>query len=143
VVCSEEFTVGAEYALFAEQVAGTAARADAPLVFSVPGATHPSFSDVFLILPEYVNKMTGLRIAAARVIELAVRATADFLAGRGADVVSRAVVYDPSPAVRGELTVADASENTGVQGEPEEVGKVPRPFRPVGTPGELVWHKFT
>ncbi|KZT29794.1 alpha/beta-hydrolase, partial [Neolentinus lepideus HHB14362 ss-1] len=79
VVNSEEFAVGREYAIFAEQIAGTAERARGPAVFTIPGATHPSFSDVFLILPEYINKMTGLRVQAERVLELAVDATTDFL----------------------------------------------------------------
>jgi platelet-activating factor acetylhydrolase len=136
VVNSEEFTVGAEYRIFAEQVAGTVAPAgaDKPLVFSIPGSTHPSFSDVFLILPEYINKLTGLRVDASVVVDLAVKASADFLAGNIEAIKARAVPYKPTPA-RGELGVGEGHGG-------EEVSKVPKPFRPVGQPGELVWHSF-
>jgi platelet-activating factor acetylhydrolase len=45
------------------------------------GATHPSFSDVFLILPTYVNRWTGLRVQSDKVISLCVRAVTQFLNG--------------------------------------------------------------
>lgn len=45
------------------------------------GATHPSFSDVFLILPPFVNRLTGLRVDSGRVVQLCVRSSAQFLNG--------------------------------------------------------------
>jgi len=47
------------------------------------GATHPSFSDVFLILPSYLNRRTGLRVESDKVISLCVRAVTQFLNGDG------------------------------------------------------------
>ncbi|TFK45802.1 alpha/beta-hydrolase [Heliocybe sulcata] len=144
VVNSEEFAVGKEYAIFAEQIAGTTAREhdehEQPAVFTIPGATHPSFSDVFLILPEYINKMTGLRVRADKVLELAVDATTDFLNGRVDRVIKRAVRYEgdgdghPSLRVEGREEEAD--------GGGEECMTVAKPKRPVGQPGELVWNPF-
>lgn len=106
------------------------------------GATHPSFSDVFLILPEYINKLTGLRIAAPRVLALAVGAAADFLDGRADAIRKRAVRYKGGTC--GEMIVVDGvcvgEEQEEKDGDGEKV--VPRPRKPVGTPGELMWHEF-
>jgi platelet-activating factor acetylhydrolase len=164
VLCSEEFAVGDEYAIFAEQVAGTVSAGrpsphtlqpqkakgpfgalnqpgpdddGAPLVFSIPGATHPSFSDVFLILPESVNRMTGLRVAASTVVSLTINACADFLNGKAEAIEKRSVVYRPKKVK--EIPVIDASV---ADGEPEKVADVPRPYKPVGKAGDLVWHQF-
>lgn len=52
-------------------------------VYSIGGATHPSFSDVFLILPAAINRLTGLSAPAPNVIARAVRATEQFLGGPG------------------------------------------------------------
>jgi platelet-activating factor acetylhydrolase len=135
VVNSEEYTVGAEYRIFVEQVAGTVenVREDEPFVLSIPGATHPSFSDVFLILPEYINKLTGLRVDSHVVVDAAVQTSADFLAGRLDAIKSRAVVYNPHPKT--ELQVGEGHNG-------EEVAKAVRPVRPVGKPGQLIWHIF-
>jgi platelet-activating factor acetylhydrolase len=143
VVNSEEFTVGAEYRIFAEQIAATVGKPgddDQPLVFSVPGATHPSFSDVFLILPEYVNRMTGLRVDAGTVVSLTVAACSDFLRGKSAEIKKRAVIYRPDP-VQDKLHVTDGRD-VGEGGQPEKVGEVPKPYKPVGNPGQLIWHTF-
>ncbi|KAH9930236.1 platelet-activating factor acetylhydrolase, isoform II-domain-containing protein [Fomitopsis serialis] len=90
VVNSEEFAVGREYAIFKEQVARTVK--DPPRVYTIPGATHPSFSDVFLILPQRINELTGLKVSAEKVIELALDAVGDFLRGEGHKTVKRAMV---------------------------------------------------
>ena len=49
--------------------------------FFTAGSTHPAFSDVFLILPTYINQKTGLKIAAADVLRLTVHAVTLFLRG--------------------------------------------------------------
>ncbi|EIN06804.1 hypothetical protein PUNSTDRAFT_54174 [Punctularia strigosozonata HHB-11173 SS5] len=77
VVNSEEFVVGEEYRIFSGQMAGT--TEDSLQVFSIGGATHPSFSDVFLILPDYINRLTGLKVSADKVIQRTVGAVEDFL----------------------------------------------------------------
>ncbi|CDO71911.1 hypothetical protein BN946_scf184940.g58 [Trametes cinnabarina] len=52
-------------------------------VYTISGTTHPSFSDVFLILPDAINKLTGLHCAADVVLERVVRATEEYLSGEG------------------------------------------------------------
>ncbi|KAI5992867.1 hypothetical protein EDC04DRAFT_1287482 [Pisolithus marmoratus] len=52
-------------------------------VHVIPGSTHPSFSDVFLILPDYVNKMMGLAIDPLYVINATVDKTKQFLENGG------------------------------------------------------------
>jgi hypothetical protein len=84
--------------------------------------------------------MTGLRIAADKVLELVVRASADFLAGKSEEIKKRAVVYEPKPN-KGELPVKDGRDVPHHE-DGEEVGKVPKPYRPVGKPGGLMWHRF-
>ncbi|KIM76004.1 hypothetical protein PILCRDRAFT_826858 [Piloderma croceum F 1598] len=79
VINSEEYTKGSEFQLLAKVVK----YATSSLVFSIGGATHPSFSDVFLILPSYLNRRTGLRIDSDKVISLCVRAATQFLNGNG------------------------------------------------------------
>ena len=56
------------------------------------GATHPSFSDVFLILPQRINELTGLKVSAERVIELALGAMEDFLRGEPHKTQQRAAL---------------------------------------------------
>lgn len=105
------------------------------IFFRPAGSTHPSFSDVFIILPEYVNKLTGLRADAASIISLAVRATADFLDGRSDAIIKRATKYHGHPK-GGQLVVCgDTDSDDG-----EKV--VPKPKRPVGKPGKFIWHQF-
>lgn len=76
---------------------------------------------MFLILPERINKLTGLRVPAATVMSLAVNATADFLDGRIDLVLRRAERYDPEPAKEGMLSVRDPTTVEAVEGEIEEV----------------------
>lgn len=52
-------------------------------VYVIGGSTHPSFSDVFLILPHAINKFTGLGCPARAVIDRIVRASGEFLSGDG------------------------------------------------------------
>jgi hypothetical protein len=94
VINAEEHTVGGGFSLFTDQFAGTATPFPTnPLVFSILGATHPSFSEFFLILPEYVNKLTGLGVRTEHVLQLIVDATLDFITGDTEKIVSRATEY--------------------------------------------------
>lgn len=68
--------------------------------FSIPGATHPSFSDVFLILPAYIARMTGLKADADVVISQTVHATHDFLCGKMDRVLRRAVRADTNASFK-------------------------------------------
>lgn len=97
-----------------------------------------------------MNKLTGLRISANRVLELAVTTTSDFLAGRSGAIISRSVKYVGGPkSVKlvvaegkdGEVKEKDGDEDKGVLNAPE-VQTVPKPGRPVGKAGDLVWHPF-
>lgn len=53
------------------------------------GSTHPSFSDVFLILPDYLNRLTGLRIDADKVIDMSVHVVERFLLDRVHEITTR------------------------------------------------------
>jgi hypothetical protein len=61
-------------------------------VFTVltAGATHPSFSDVFLIIPSFINWITGLRTPPNRVFTYLLRAVLPFLNGASAKQLSEA-----------------------------------------------------
>lgn len=138
MVNSEEFTVGREYTIFSEQIAHTVTTE--LQVFSIGGATHPSFSDVFLILPSAINKLTGLTCAAAAVINKAVRATTEFLSGP--DGHGGKVTYDETfndeQDRRYKIRVRGGKKRNEEAGE-EKGGKL---YRPVGRPGELAWHRL-
>jgi platelet-activating factor acetylhydrolase len=43
------------------------------------GATHPAFSDVFLILPDYINRLVGLAADPLRIIGLTIETVVKFL----------------------------------------------------------------
>jgi platelet-activating factor acetylhydrolase len=43
------------------------------------GATHPAFSDVFLILPDYINRLVGLAADPLRIIGLTIDTVVKFL----------------------------------------------------------------
>lgn len=123
VVNSEEFAVGQEYAIFKEQVARTVK--DPPHVYTIrtfplfppprlhsrcaAGATHPSFSDVFLILPRRINELTGLKVSAERVIELALGAVEDFLRGEPHKTQQRAALGCPGNQGKGSRDRSAAS----------------------------------
>ncbi|KAK7683715.1 hypothetical protein QCA50_013091 [Cerrena zonata] len=77
-VNSEEFSMGSEFNILREMIPNI----KAPNVFFMPGTTHPSFSDVFLILPDYINSLTGLRLDADRVIHIVVHLVDHFLDDR-------------------------------------------------------------
>lgn len=138
VVNSEEFTVGREYAIFSEQMAHTVTTE--LQVYSIGGATHPSFSDVFLILPTAINKLTGLTCPAPSVIHKAVRATTEFLSGPGGH--GGRVTYDEEfrdeDDRRYKIKVRGGKKHNEEEGE-EKGGKL---YRPVGRPGELAWHRL-
>ncbi|KAH9832525.1 platelet-activating factor acetylhydrolase, isoform II-domain-containing protein [Rhodofomes roseus] len=118
VVNSEEFAVGREYAIFKEQVARTVK--DPPHVYTIPGATHPSFSDVFLILPQRISELTGLKVSAKKVMELALGAVGDFLRGEGYKTMKRAVVGRSGNQGKGARDTAPAAASK--EGE-EPVGR--------------------
>ncbi|KZV99493.1 alpha/beta-hydrolase [Exidia glandulosa HHB12029] len=138
IVNSEEFAVGDEWMLFAEQVAGTVMESR-PEVFTISGATHPSFSDVFLIIPASITRMTGMHAPADVVVETAVDATLDFLKdGNAARVRARARKYDkdavPTVEVKGPAVDEDDKRRDEVEKPVRKVGK--------GKKAELIWHEF-
>lgn len=138
VVNSEEFTVGAEYSIFSDQMVHTVTTE--LRVFSIGGATHPSFSDVFLILPNTINKLTGLTCRAGSVIEKAVRATAEFLGGPGGHGgrVSYDDEIDDEEDRKAKIRQRGGKKRNEQEGE-EKGGKL---YRPVGKPGQLTWHRL-
>ena len=54
------------------------------------GSTHPSFSDVFLIIPSFINRLIGLRTPPNRVFTHSLRAVLQFLNGASATQLSEA-----------------------------------------------------
>ncbi|OJA20012.1 hypothetical protein AZE42_05866 [Rhizopogon vesiculosus] len=72
---SEEFFLGTEFKIL-EEVAATASSCH---TFLLRGATHPAFSDVFLILPDYINRLVGLAADPLRVIGLTIDTVVKFL----------------------------------------------------------------
>ncbi|KAJ3492207.1 hypothetical protein NLI96_g149 [Meripilus lineatus] len=82
---SEEFAFGAEFPMLVEMLGNI----EQPNVFLIPGSTHPSFSDVFLILPDYLNRLTGLRIDADKVIDMSVHVVERFLLDRVHEITTR------------------------------------------------------
>lgn len=157
VVNSEEFTVGREYTIFSEQMARTATTE--LQVYSIGGATHPSFSDVFLILPTAINRLTGLAAPPASVIARAVRAAEQFLGGAGGHGgrVSYEEEYRDEEDRRWGMAagvrslgrrrfgrkarrIVPEGEGEGVgEGEKGKGGKL---YRPIGKPGQLAWHRL-
>ena len=78
VINSEEVVARTDFrALFAPFAHSATAGVQA---YVIGGATHPAFSDVFLLLPHTINKLTGLGCPARAVIDRVVRATGEFLA---------------------------------------------------------------
>ena len=109
-------------------------------VFSIGGATHPSFSDVFLILPSAINKLTGLSCPAGSVIAKAVCATTEFLSGPGGHggKVSYDEEFRDEEDRKLKMKIRGGKKRNEKEGE-EEGGKL---YRPVGKPGELSWHRL-
>lgn len=109
IVNSEEFRKSAEHrrlenlATFATQFAGSfhicmlrksAFISLVLLMFALAaGSTHPSFSDVFLIIPSFVNWITGLRTPPNRVFTHSLRAVLQFLNGASAKQLSEAAKH--------------------------------------------------
>ncbi|EJD42003.1 alpha/beta-hydrolase [Auricularia subglabra TFB-10046 SS5] len=137
VINSEEFAVGREWALFAEQIAGWVLERR-PEVFTISGATHPAFSDVFLILPGFITRATGMLAPADVVVETAVDATLDWLRDGSAERTrARARKYE-----KGEAPLLEVKGPAAAREDRKEV--VAKPTRKVGKGklGELVWHEF-
>ncbi|KAI0075517.1 hypothetical protein K474DRAFT_1708946 [Panus rudis PR-1116 ss-1] len=82
---SEEFCLGREWKILHEMLPNIKSHT----TLFIPGTTHPSFSDVFLILPDYVNSLTGLKLDADKVLSLAVQAVDTFLDGRPITQISK------------------------------------------------------
>lgn len=78
VINSEEFTNGPEYG----QLTQMSKTASSSTIFSIAGSTHPSFSDVHLILPAFINRRTGLKVRAETVFDVAIPAIELFLDGK-------------------------------------------------------------
>lgn len=142
VINSEEFTVGREYTIFSEQIARTVTTE--MQVYSIGGATHPSFSDVFLILPAAISKLTGLRCAGASVVQRAVRATEEFLSGPGGHGgrVTHEEEYKDEEDRKRKMKQRSANSKSKKRNEQEGEERGGKMYRPVGRPGELAWHRL-
>lgn len=74
---SEEFTRSDDFA----RLQNLAKTAPNPPIYSVAGSTHPSFSDVFLIVPGFINRRTGLKVDADEMLDKTMEITMAFLTG--------------------------------------------------------------
>lgn len=106
-------------------------------VYVIGGSTHPSFSDVFLILPHTINKLTGLGCPARAVIDRIVRATGEFLADEaaGAQVAYEEVFRDAD----------DMQWKMSIKGRRRlfrRHSKEDGLYRALGKPGELALYHF-
>ncbi|KAJ7461303.1 platelet-activating factor acetylhydrolase [Mycena galericulata] len=89
--------------------------ASSSTILSIAGSTHPSFSDVFLILPSFVNRLAGLRTTPEYVVDVTVSCVLDFARGDEAGVRRRA-------SAKRQGADADAGEEAaGKLGEPGTV----------------------
>ncbi|OSD02126.1 alpha/beta-hydrolase [Trametes coccinea BRFM310] len=122
-------------------------------VYVIGGTTHPSFSDVFLILPDAINKLTGLHCGAQTVIERIVRATEEYLSGRGGSrgYVRYDDVYGDDEDPDESVNEAEAEKPAASKGKKrrfwrhrksnaEEGGKLP--YKSMCRPGELAIYRF-
>lgn len=98
VINSEEFVKGSEYGKLTK-LSQTASNST---IFSIAGSTHPSFSDVHLILPAFINRRTGLKVHAATIFDVCIPAVEAFLDHRydelkemAAQDLSEALEEDP------------------------------------------------
>ncbi|KAJ7660512.1 platelet-activating factor acetylhydrolase [Mycena rosella] len=83
VLASEEFFHDPDFA----RTLSLARSATSATVLSIAGTTHPSFSDVFLILPNWINRLAGLRTPPEYVCDVAVACIREF--ARGDEVMVR------------------------------------------------------
>lgn len=113
-VNSEEFTLSTDF----KRLQRLAQTAQNPPIYSIGGSTHPSFSDVFLIVPGFINRLTGLKVDADQMLTTTIEVTMAFLSGKG-PLKGRQVVNEwegPIP-------------ETGPLGEPGDVNWHPNPSR--------------
>ncbi|KAG1729727.1 platelet-activating factor acetylhydrolase [Suillus lakei] len=96
---SEEFSLGAEFTML-EEVAATASSCH---TFLLCGATHPAFSDVFLILPDYLNRLVGLGANPLRIIDLTIDTVVKFLESGAEDAWEQVQCVDSRAVASGGL----------------------------------------
>ncbi|KAI5478521.1 hypothetical protein MNV49_005050 [Pseudohyphozyma bogoriensis] len=111
---SEEFAVGMDDDFPRLLNVYESSPVDCSYIFHIPGGTHPSFSDIHLILPGLINRQMGLAGEPETVLDLTVNTVVNFLKGK-----------------------SEAAKSMAVKVE----GGTPK--RPIGEPGKLQWYKPT
>ena len=108
-------------------------------VYTIGGSTHPSFSDVFLILPHAINKLTGLNCAAHAVIDKIVRASEEFLSGEGghSGQVTYNEVFRDDDDMEWKMSIKGKSRRKRMAN-----GASGKFYRSVGKPGELALYRI-
>ncbi|EKM51728.1 uncharacterized protein PHACADRAFT_127563 [Phanerochaete carnosa HHB-10118-sp] len=140
VVNSEEVMVQPEFKDLFAQFAHTATAG--LQVYMIGGSTHPSFSDVFLILPHAINKITGLGCPARAVIDKIVHATEEFLTGKGGagGQVSYDEVYRDEEDMKWKMAIKGRKRFfRRSSAEKQEGGNM---YKATGKPGELALYRF-
>ncbi|CED82891.1 Phospholipase A2 (platelet-activating factor acetylhydrolase in humans) [Phaffia rhodozyma] len=84
-VNSEEFADSDD---FDRLLAATKTVQNESTVLTIPGSTHPSFCDVFLILPGMINRRAGLTASPMKVLNETIKACEHFLRGTIGTVIS-------------------------------------------------------
>ncbi|KAK4705490.1 platelet-activating factor acetylhydrolase, partial [Phenoliferia sp. Uapishka_3] len=124
---SEEFAVGMDGGDFTRLlgVFETAPQENS-YIFNLPGGSHPSFSDIHLILPGFINKRMGLRGTPECVLELVVKTSVAFLNGKADDVKRRAEKTEGAQirpiGVPGRIQYYDRREGTETGGSTVDLG---------------------
>jgi len=111
-VNSEEFTLSSDF----KRLQSLAQTAPNPPIYSIGGSTHPSFSDVFLIVPGFINRRTGLKVDADQMLTTTIEVIMAFLSGKG--------------PLKGQQVVKQWE------------GPIPA-IGPLGEPGDVNWHPNT
>ncbi|KAJ7731777.1 platelet-activating factor acetylhydrolase [Mycena metata] len=98
VLASEEFFHDPDFvrtlSLAPSATSATVLSIATKLLKSLAGTTHPSFSDVFLILPSWINRLAGLRTSPEYVRDVAVTCIREFARGDEAAVRRRGRASD-------------------------------------------------
>ncbi|KAL8276711.1 hypothetical protein RQP46_010890 [Phenoliferia psychrophenolica] len=91
VINSEEFAVGMDGGDFTRLIyVFDTAPQESSYIFNLPGGRHPSFSDIHLILPGFINGCMGLHGSPESILELSVKTTIAFLRGEAGSLKNRA-----------------------------------------------------
>ncbi|KAG9010432.1 hypothetical protein FRB94_010395 [Tulasnella sp. JGI-2019a] len=109
IITSEEFVIQEDFI----RTVRMSKSAKSASIFTIAGATHPSFSDIHLILPNLVNRLMGLGCSPGLVVDKTIQTSMAFLTGNVQAAQKTATLFK---------------------------GKA-KPNQPIGPPGTFYWHR--